>query len=101
MDKEFLRQTTPGLPHDVADTVEVFLYRNLSAIISPTPSVLLTPVFQAGLQAALNHVGTGYNVGLAKDLKEILDVFIVTNAGVISVSAAPQPQIIDENQTFG
>lgn len=89
MDNDFLKQVTPGIRPDVADTLEVFLYTNLSSIISPTPSVLLTPAFQAGLQIALNNVGIGHNTGLANDLKDILDVFIVTNANIITVSTAP------------
>jgi hypothetical protein len=64
------------------------LYTNLSTIISPNPSVLLTPAFQAALQVALNDVGIGHNVGLAKDLKDVLDIFITTNAATISVSTA-------------
>lgn len=86
MDKDSLQQTTLNIPADVADAVEVFLYTNLSTIISPTPSVLLTPNFQAGLLIALNSVGIRHNLGLANDLKDVLDAFIVANAGIISIS---------------
>lgn len=65
---------------DIGDEVEVFLYTNLSAIVSPNPAVLLTPDFQASLVSALNSVGVRHNIGLPNDLKDILDVFIVTNA---------------------
>lgn len=74
---------------DISDTVEVFLFTNLSTIVSPNPSVLLTPSFQTGLQAALNEVGERHNIELPKDLKDILDVFVVMNINVISVSTTP------------
>jgi hypothetical protein len=83
MDKKLLRQVTTDLRPDIEDAVEVFLYTNLATIISPNPSILLTPAFQAGLQVALNDVGIDHNIGIAKDLKDILDVFITTNAGAI------------------
>jgi len=85
MDREFPQQTTLDVRQDIADALEVFMYTNLSTIISPTPSVLLTPAFQAGLQAALNDVGLHHNVGLPKDLKDILDVFIINNINIIAV----------------
>lgn len=65
---------------DIGDEVEVFLYTNLSAIVSPNPNVLLTPDFQASLVSALNSVGVRHNIDLPNDLKDILDVFIVANA---------------------
>lgn len=89
MDKKLLRKATPDIRPDVADALEVFLYTNLSAIISPTPSVLLTPAFQAGLQVALNDVGIRHSIGLSKDLKDVLDVFILANAEIISVDTTP------------
>jgi len=89
MDKEVLQQTTSGIPPDVVDGLEVFLYKNLSTIISPTPSVLLTPAFQAALQIALNDVGIRHHIGLANDLKDVLDAFIVENARIISISTTP------------
>ena len=89
MDKKLLRKATPDIRPDVADALEVVLYTNLSAIISPTPSVLLTPIFQAGLQVALNDVGIRHNIGVSKDLKDVLDVFILANAEIISVDTTP------------
>ena len=86
MDKELVQQTSLDIRPDVADALEVFLYTNLSTIISPTPSTLLTPAFQAGLQVALNDVGIRHNIGLSKDLKDILDVFIVTDVNAIVIS---------------
>lgn len=94
MDKELLPQATSGIPPDVADGLEVFLYTNLSTIISPTPSVLLTPDFQAGLLITLNDVGIRHNIGLSNDLKDVLDVFIVANARIISISTTPQEQTL-------
>jgi|GEM_PF-1175348 len=89
MNRDLLQQAILDIRPDVADALEVFLYTNLSAIISPTPSVLLTPAFQAGLQAALNDVGIRHNIGLSKDLKDVLDVFILANANTIAVSTTP------------
>lgn len=89
MDNELLQQVTLDIPPDVGDALEVFLYNNLSTIISPNPSVILTPDFQAGLQIALNDVGIRHNIGLSKDLKDILDVFIITDINVIAVDTTP------------
>jgi hypothetical protein len=92
MDKKLLQQTTSSLPPDITDALEVFLYTNLSSIISPTPSVLLTPLFQVGLLATLNDVGVRHNISLAKDLKDVLDVFVVENARILSVSTTQEAQ---------
>ena len=90
MDSEFPpQQTKYRLPSDVSDELAVFLCTNLSTIISPNPSVLLTPAFQAALQSALNGVGSRHHLALAKDLKDILDVFIIANINVISVDTTP------------
>lgn len=89
MNKERLSPVTSAISPDISDTLEVFLYTNLSTIISPTPSVLLTPAFQASLQSALNDVGIRHNIGLPKDLKDILDVFIIANINIISVDTTP------------
>lgn len=89
MDKKVFRQATSDLRPDIEDAVEVFLYTNLAAIISPNPSILLTPAFQAGLQVALNDVGIDHNMSLPKDLKDVLDAFVTTNAGTIVVSTTP------------
>jgi hypothetical protein len=74
---------------DISDTLEVFLFTNLSTIVSPNPSVLLTPTFQTSLQAALNSVGEYHNIELADDLRQILDVFVITNINIISVNTTP------------
>jgi len=89
MDKELLQQTTSDIRPDIADGLEVFLYTNLSTIISPTPSVLLTSEFQAGLLIALNDVGIRHNIGLADDLKDVFDAFIVENAKIIFINTTP------------
>ena len=89
MNSELPQQTTLGIRPDVADALEVFLYTNLSKIISPNPSVLLTPEFQAGLQSALNDVGSLHSAGLPQDLKDILDAFILTNINTIAVDTTP------------
>ena len=86
MDMKLVQRNTLDIPKDIADELEVFLYTNLSAIISPNSSVLLTPEFQAGLQVALNDVGIGHKEGLPQDMKDILDVFIITNLTIVVVN---------------
>ena len=93
MKKDLPSQVTLDISPDVSDELEVFLYTNLSTIISPNPSVLLTPAFQAALQAALNDVGIRHNIGLPKDLKDILDVFIITNINIITVDTTGKHHI--------
>jgi len=83
MNMILLRREAVEIIPDVSDEVEVFLYTNLSTIISPNPSVLLTPSFQASLTSALNSVGERHNIALAKDLKDILDVFIIANVNIV------------------
>lgn len=89
MNSKFFQQGAITIPPDISDGLEVFLYTNLSAIISPTLSVLLTPAFQTGLQIALNDVGPRHNIGLPKDLKDVLDVFIIINVNRIVVDTTP------------
>lgn len=89
MVKNLLREDTLEIRPDISDTLEVFLYTNLSAMISPNPSILLTPAFHAALLVALNDVGIRHNIGLPKDLKDILDVFIITNLNTISLDTTP------------
>lgn len=84
MDNDLFLDTIFNIHPDISDTLEVFLYTNLSAIISPTASALLTPAFQAGLLISLNDVGIRHNIGLPKDLKDILDVFIIANINIIN-----------------
>lgn len=89
MDKILLQQVPSGIPPDLGDAVEVFLYTNLNTIISPDPSVLLTPDFQAGLQATLNAVGGTHHSTLPRDMKEILDVFVIVDINIIAVDTTP------------
>lgn len=83
MSKVSLSRSETILPPDIRDELEVFLYTNLSAIVSPNPDVLLTPRFQAALASALNGVGVRHNTAVPSDLKDIFDVFIIMNAGRI------------------
>ncbi|MBP2649316.1 MAG: hypothetical protein H6Q74_141 [Firmicutes bacterium] len=73
-----------NIKKDIDDQLEVFLYTNLSTIISPNPSVLLTSQFHAALLASLNGVGIRHDILLPQDLKDILDVFIIVNANIIA-----------------
>lgn len=66
------------------DRVQVFLYNNLSQMISPHPEVLLTPSIRAGLIDDINYLPGGY--GFPPDLQEILNAFVLTNINQISTS---------------
>ena len=79
MNTSLLNREAVGIRPDISDELEVFLYTNLSAMISPNPNVLLTPSFLAALTSALNNVGIRHNIALPNDLKDILDVFIISN----------------------
>lgn len=79
MNTSLLNREAVGIRPDISDEIEVFLYTNLSAIVSPNPNVLLTPSFLASLTSALNNVGIRHNIALPSDLKDILDVFIISN----------------------
>jgi hypothetical protein len=68
------------LAPDFGDAVQVFIYTRLDAITSPSPEVLMRPAFRAALLDALNSVGIRHNIDMPDDLKDILDVFIVSNA---------------------
>jgi len=68
-----------GIRPDIRDQLEVFLYTNLSAIISNDP-VILTPEFKASLTIALNSVGERNHLSFPRDLMEVLDVFVIANA---------------------
>lgn len=70
---------------DGRDRVEVFLYNNLSTIISPHPEVLLTPSVRASLIDMINGLPGGY--GFPPDLQEVLNVFVLENINQVSVSA--------------
>lgn len=84
MNKDLPLQITPNIGPDISDTLEVFLYTNLNTMISPNPFVLLTPSFHAALLATLNDVGIRHNIDLQKDLKDILDVFVIVNSSIIA-----------------
>ncbi|WP_312422275.1 hypothetical protein [Anaerospora hongkongensis] len=68
-----------GIRPDIHDQLEVFLYTNLSAIVSNDP-VILTPEFKASLTVALNSVGERHHLSFPRDLMELLDVFVIENA---------------------
>lgn len=68
-----------GIRPDIRDQLEVFLYTNLSAIVSNDP-VILTPEFRASLTVALNSVGETHHLSFPRDLMELLDVFVIENA---------------------
>ena len=82
MDKALFSRADTVLPPDIGDELEVFVYKNLSTIISPHPEVLLTPSFRAALVSALNNVGPR-PTNVQKDLVDIISVFIIANAGRI------------------
>lgn len=70
---------------DGRDRAEVFLYNNLSRIISPHPEVIFTPSVRASLINMINGLPGGY--GFPPDLQEILNVFVLEKLSQVSVSA--------------
>ncbi|VBB09744.1 Hypothetical protein LUCI_5042 [Lucifera butyrica] len=79
------------------DRVEVFLYNNLAAMVSPHPEVLLTPSVRAALIADINWLPGGY--GFPPDLQQILNAFILTNINQVSVSSLTENPLIIEQMT--
>lgn len=71
-----------GIRPDIRDQLEVFLYTNLSAIVSNDP-IIFTPKFRASLTVALNSVGERHHLTFPRDLMEILDVYVIDNAARI------------------
>ena len=71
------REFFPPYP-DIQDQLQVFVYTNLSTMIAPHQEVLLRRSFRAALTTALNDVGERHNIELPNDLKDILDIFIIT-----------------------
>lgn len=80
MNKKASARAAGFFPSDIGDELEVFVYENLSTIISPHPEVLLTRDFRASLVSALNGVGSRPTTA-QKDLLDVVNVFIITNAG--------------------
>lgn len=69
---------------DGRDRIEVFLYDNLSIIVSPHPEVLLTPSVRAALIVDINYLAGTFH--FPPDLQQILNAFILTNIEQVSVS---------------
>jgi len=72
---------------DLKDLIQVFVYTNLSTIISPEPLLRLPPTTKNILEAYINYLPGGF--GFPRDIQEILNVFILTNLHIISSEASP------------
>ncbi|TWH46067.1 hypothetical protein Salpa_2013 [Sporomusa sp. KB1] len=84
MNKISLSRAESMISPDIGDELEIFLYTNLSALVSSNPDVVLTPSFQAALTSALNSIDGRHNITtLPSDLTNILEVFIIMNASRI------------------
>lgn len=84
MNKLSLSRADSMISPDIGDELEIFLYTNLSALVSSNPDVVLTPSFQAALASALNSISGRHNITtLPNDLTNILEVFIIMNASRI------------------
>jgi hypothetical protein len=74
------------VPSDINNILRVFTFSNLSAITTPDAVVVLTPDVQAALVVGLNSIRVRDATDLENDLKDVLDVFIISNAGTITSS---------------
>lgn len=87
-------QRPDTLKTDLRDIIQVFVYNNLSVIISPDPLLRLPPTVRAALEAYINYLPGGF--GFSSDIQDILNAFVLTNINSISSPSAP---INDQNQT--
>ncbi|MDR3588417.1 MAG: hypothetical protein P4N41_01995 [Negativicutes bacterium] len=76
-----------SLKADLRDIIQVFVYDNLSIMVSPNPLLRLPPATRNVLEAYINFLTGGY--GFPKDIQEILNVFILTNLNSISMRPSP------------
>jgi hypothetical protein len=84
--KALLLRQIRVVPSDINNILRVFTFSNLSAITSPDAVVVLTPDVQAALVVGLNSIRVRDGTDLDNDLKDVLDVFIISNAGTITSS---------------
>lgn len=87
MNKPLLRQIEV-VPSDINNVLRVFLFSNLSEIITPDDVVEITPPVQASLVIGLNNIQTRNTANLENDLNDILGTFIIANASQIITSTA-------------
>lgn len=71
---------------DAIDLLKVFVYNNLSKIISPNPLLILPPGTKSVLEGYINYLPGGF---LPKDIQEVFDAFVLTNLNSISQPATP------------
>ncbi|MDU4959223.1 MAG: hypothetical protein E6X17_00965 [Sporomusaceae bacterium] len=81
-----LRQAANAIPTDLNTILRVFTFDNLAALITPDSVIQLTPDTQAALVAGLNSIQVRDGSDLSTDLQDVLDVFIIANAGVIATA---------------
>lgn len=75
-----------AVPSDINNILRVFTFSNLSALTTPGAVVVLTPDVQAALVVGLNSIRVRDSTDLENDLKDVLDTFIISNAGTITSS---------------
>jgi len=80
-----LRQTEV-VPSDINNILRVFVFSNLSELTSPDSVILVTPAIQAAMVVGLDSIQTRDSTDLTNDLKDILDIFIISNASAITNS---------------
>jgi len=66
----------PVISADLLDAVEVFVYTNLSIIISPNPTVPLTNSLKSILLAYVNRYPGAF---LPPDLQQVADAWVLTH----------------------
>ncbi len=75
------------LKTDLRDLIQVFVYDNLSVLVSPNPLLRLPPVTRNLLEVYINYLTGGY--GFPPDIQEILNAFVLTNISALSEKASP------------
>ena len=73
--------TAPGLRADLLDAIQVFVYTNLSIIISPNPVLVLPNSTKSVILAYVNaYPGTF----LPRDIQEVADAWVLTHVNSFS-----------------
>ncbi|MDR3563387.1 MAG: hypothetical protein P4N59_18400 [Negativicutes bacterium] len=67
---------------DLKDLLLVWAYTHLSALAGPNPRILLTPADKGLLEVYINYLPG--NFGLPRDIKQLVDAFVLTNTNFIS-----------------
>lgn len=78
------------IPADLLDAIQVFVYTNLSVIISPSPILVLPNSTKSIILAYVNRYPGFF---LPKDLQQVTDAWVLThiNSFIETTSSVGQP----------